>query len=253
MTTTSNSVALNYDYKGAPFVRVPGSNGVDTSDLSYDWRGAPFVAIAPNFATITPTLVDINHVDVELSTAVTVVGWEFLLDGVSALVTVTELSSTQFRLTTDLLRPGRTYYVRAFYSAGNSGLVAFSIPTNPSWINYNAYPLPFPMKLLESVTYMFGKELQYLGGVPVTHLTENYTALGTYMMVKSTLGFQQSGYVYVAGRKFYYGSKTQTALLELEGDDLYDNIPKGTKVTFDSKSVEPSDYTPGVIVTTVYS
>jgi len=46
VTISSNSVALNYNYKGSPFVRVPGSNGIDTTNLSYDWRGSPFVAVA---------------------------------------------------------------------------------------------------------------------------------------------------------------------------------------------------------------
>jgi hypothetical protein len=253
VSISSNSVALNYNYRGSPFVRVPGSNGIDTSTLSYDWRGSPFVAITPTFATITPTLVDINHVDVDLSAPVTVVSWEFLLDGENALVSVETISSTEFRLTTDLLRPGRTYYVRAVYSVGSSGLVPFSIPVSPPWINYNAYPLPFPMKLLESVTYMFGKELQYLGGVPVTHMTENYTALDTVITVKSTLGFQQSGYFYAAGRRFSYTSKTQTAFLGVSGDDVYNNMPKGTKVVFDSKSVLPSEETPGIIVTETFA
>lgn len=252
MSVSSNSVALNYNYKGSPFVRVPGSNGIDTSTLSYDWRGSPFVAVTPTYATITPTLVDINHVDVELSAPVTVVEWEFLLDGENALVSVATISSTEFRFTTDLLRPGRTYYVRAIYSVGSSGLVPLTIPTNPAWIDYNAYPLPFPMKLLESVTYMFGKELQYLGGVPVTHMTENYTAFGTVITVKSTLGFQPSGYFYAAGRRFSYTSKTQTAFLGVDGDNTYDNMPKGTRVTFDSKSVLPSDVTPGVVVTETF-
>lgn len=48
------TVSISYDYRGAPFVRVAGSESVDTESLSYDLRGSPFVAVPQIYTPPVP-------------------------------------------------------------------------------------------------------------------------------------------------------------------------------------------------------
>lgn len=182
-----------------------------------------------------------------LNNVFTVTGWSLTLDGEPVtIVSVANTSTTTWVLTTDTLRPGRTYVLEVTTDDPDSDTDDFAVPTTTPWIDYTKWPLPFPKKLLEATTYAFGKELQFLGGQPETVLAENYTAHTNYFRVGSTLGAQPSGSVMVGGRKFAYTSKTQTHLLGVTGDWTFENIPKGAKVVFSPKTALPSTWTPGV-------
>lgn len=112
--------------------------------------------------------------------------------------------------------------------------------------DYEEFPLPYPAKILEALTFLFGKESQHIGGVPVTHLLANYTAGDPYFYVKSTLGFPNSGTVRVNNRKFTYTSRTPQTFDGISGDWVYYNLPKGAYVVSVTADTAPADSVDGV-------
>lgn len=54
MTAQGNSIAINYDYNGSPFIQLPGNDTIDTSTLSYDLLGMPFITIAFSYVPPVP-------------------------------------------------------------------------------------------------------------------------------------------------------------------------------------------------------
>ncbi len=113
-------------------------------------------------------------------------------------------------------------------------------------VGYDEFPLPYPMKALESVTQTFGIESNHVGGVPATYLLSNYRAGDPYFRVKSTFRFPHGGTVLVHGRKFSFTSKTPETLDGLSGDWAYYNIPKGTRVFSVTEDIVPRAEAPGV-------
>jgi len=111
---------------------------------------------------------------------------------------------------------------------------------------YDRYPLPYPAKLLESMTYAMGEESRHMAGRVVTRLVQNYTANTATFDVRSTYRFPLSGYVTVMNRIFQYTSKSNTQLLGLTGDYTLYNLPKGAKVVLLTRYIVPPSKAPGV-------
>jgi hypothetical protein len=118
--------------------------------------------------------------------------------------------------------------------------------------DYEAWPLPFSKKLLESFLFAVSKELQYIGGSPATVLARNYTSGQYGFLVKSTLGFSQSGSLWVGNDLWYYTGKTVTSFFGLTTEYPFVNIPAGTAIRPNISGILPNNYTPGIINTTVY-
>lgn len=121
-----------------------------------------------------------------------------------------------------------------------------NISTGAFQPDYEEFPLPYPAKILETITFLFGKESQDLGGVPVTHLLANYTAGDPYFYVKSTLGFPDSGTVRVNNRKFTYTSRTPQTFDGIGGDWTLYNLPKGAYVVSVTSDILPDDTVDGI-------
>lgn len=98
---------------------------------------------------------------------------------------------------------------------------------------------PFGFKILEALTYAFGKELQLLGGAPETKTAFPFSYADPFIRVESTLGFPRAADVFVGGLRVRYTSKTEDRLILPEPFDAFVTIPRNTPVHLITASVTP--------------
>lgn len=98
---------------------------------------------------------------------------------------------------------------------------------------------PQGFKILEALTYAFGKELQFLGGGPKTRLVRPLTYLDPFMRVESTLGFPRAGTVFVGKTQVSYTSKTETKLYLAEPFPAFMTFNTHSPVTLITALVTP--------------
>lgn len=172
-----------------------------------------------------------------------IIGWEVVggPDGVPVTVNsfLDEGSGLYYLLITGMM-PGYAYYVVPDLGDGfKLTAIDFDIPAEAPFLDYSAFPLPYPAKLLEALTFAMGKEAQHTNGTSCTHLLGNYSANETSFYVKSTLDFPPYGTIRVLNRRFTYTSKTANSFDGLSGDFTAFNLPKGAKVFLVTREILP--------------
>lgn len=189
------------------------------------------------------TASSLETVEVVLDAPASVDSWTISGGPETVGVAILEASSTDdttWTLFVSGLLPGYTYSIECYVVGVLEDTIALVVGTGAPFIDYSAFPLPWPAKVLEALTFAFGKESQHMAGVPATHLLSNYTALDPYLYVKSTLGFPDAGSVRINGRTFQYTSRTPTAFNGVTGEFIYWNIPRGSRVVSVTRDIVPN-------------
>lgn len=124
---------------------------------------------------------------------------------------------------------------------------AYSIRTHlPSWTQRGAYRVEDEAidiykrgSNLEALTQSIGDALQVLNGRPTTGTTAEFTRGDSVLSVDSTLGFPETGALFIEGLRFTYTGKTLTSFTGVSADLLLArDILARRKVTLDVKSVK---------------
>jgi len=118
---------------------------------------------------------------------------------------------------------------------------------DPSPVEASEVTLPWPSNFVGSLGYAFGKELQYLGGVPVTIVRSNFYPEDTELLVVSTFGFPPSGEL--AGKfNLSYTGKTIDSFTGVSGIRP-DAVPTGARLRLVTKGILPPKYSklPGIV------
>jgi hypothetical protein len=98
---------------------------------------------------------------------------------------------------------------------------------------------PRGMKLLEAITYAFGKQLQYAMGVPACVLRADLGLFDTTMYVDSTIGFPDRGWLRVGELVLEYTSRTAQSFALRAASLVYPKISKGTSVYSEVSLITP--------------
>lgn len=120
---------------------------------------------------------------------------------------------------------------------------------DPLPVDASEVALPWPSNFVGALGYAFGKELQYLGGVPVTIVRSNFYPEDTELLLISTFGLPSSGEL--AGKfNVAYTGKTIDSLTGVSGVRP-DAIPTGARMRLVTKDILPPRYNkfPGIVST----
>jgi hypothetical protein len=85
-------------------------------------------------------------------------------------------------------------------------------------------------KLLEALTYAFGKQVQFAAGVPSCVLRADLGPFDTTVYVDSTIGFPAYGWVRIGERLLEYVSRTSQSFQLSAQSLVYPYVTKGTGV-----------------------
>lgn len=99
--------------------------------------------------------------------------------------------------------------------------------------------VPHGAKLLEAITYAFGKQLQHVSGSPVCTLRKDLGIFDTVLHVDSTLGFPSTGWVRLGELVLEYTSRTSQSLTLRTSALRYPMIRRGTLAYLDVTMITP--------------
>lgn len=91
-------------------------------------------------------------------------------------------------------------------------------------------PLSQGKKILEAITYAFGKQAQYTMGVPACVLRADLGSFDTVLYVDSTLGFPSRGWLRLGELTLEYISRTAQSFTLRQASLVYPQARKGTAV-----------------------
>lgn len=98
---------------------------------------------------------------------------------------------------------------------------------------------PYGMKVLEALTYAFGKQVQYTAGVPACVLKADLGLFDTQVYVSSTLGFPDTGWVRIGDTVLEYTSRTSQSFTLREPCLLYPKVHRGTVLYSEVTRITP--------------
>lgn len=99
--------------------------------------------------------------------------------------------------------------------------------------------VPNGAKVLEAITYAFGKQFQNLHGVPACVLKHDFGVFDTVMHVDSTLGFPSSGWLRLSELVLEYTSRTAQSFTLRQPALRYPSFPRGTPVYSEVRLLTP--------------
>lgn len=99
--------------------------------------------------------------------------------------------------------------------------------------------VPGGAKILEAITYAFGKQLQGLNGVPACTLRKDLGVFDEVLYVDSTLGFPSRGWVRLSELVLEYTSRTSQSLTLRAPALRYPMIRRGTMAYFEAPMLTP--------------
>jgi len=85
-------------------------------------------------------------------------------------------------------------------------------------------------KILEAMTYAFGKQVQCTSGVPSCALRADVGPFDTTVYVDSTIGFPERGWIRIGERVLEYGSRTSQSFQLTAQSLVYPYVTRGTAV-----------------------
>ena len=112
----------------------------------------------------------------------------------------------------------------------NTATIVYDVP---------AAPLAYGKKLLEAITYAFGKQAQFCGGMPSCVLRADVGLFDTVLYVDSTMGFPARGWVRVGERVLEYTSRTSQSFALKEAAFVYPKIARGTALYSEVNLITP--------------
>ena len=127
--------------------------------------------------------------------------------------------------------PLQSYTVSVYVPSVGVTLTAFIV--------WQAEAEPLGYKILEALTYAFGKQVQELGGVPCTHIINDLDIYDTIVQVKSTLGFPRIGWIRIGAMLVEYISKTSESFTLRTPALRYPIVQAGTRVLLAVEKITP--------------
>lgn len=100
-------------------------------------------------------------------------------------------------------------------------------------------PLRKGMKILEALTYAFGKQVQHYAGVPACLLRADLGPFDTVLYVESTLGFPNKGWVRIGEMVLEYTSRTAQSFTLRNPSLVYPKVRRGTAVYSEVSLITP--------------
>jgi len=94
-------------------------------------------------------------------------------------------------------------------------------------------------KVLEAITYAFGKQAQYTNGVPACALRADLGPFDTVLYVDSTLGFPAQGWVRIGELVLKYTSRTAQSFTLEQASLVYPKVRRGTAVYSEVTLITP--------------
>lgn len=94
-------------------------------------------------------------------------------------------------------------------------------------------------KILEAITYAYGKQIQDLAGQPSAKLTRDLGLFDTVAVVSSTLGFPPAGWLRIGSLVVEYTAKTTQSFTLLEPVVRYPIIAIGARITLMTDNLTP--------------
>lgn len=137
------------------------------------------------------------------------------------------------------LSPGESYTI----IADNAAVAGVPLAPGDKFFVFAALPqvaaVKANYKLLEAITWAMAEEMAYLAGRPETRTVDEFESDATVIPVESTLGFPESGSIWVAGKKYTYASITGSTFREVVPVAPYDGVPTSARswVALDLRSV----------------
>lgn len=98
---------------------------------------------------------------------------------------------------------------------------------------------PNGYKILEALTYAFGKQVQEIAGAPCTRIINNLEPFDTIVQVTSTLGFPRIGWIRIGAMLVEYVSKTSQSFTLRTPLLRYPVITAGTRVLLAVELITP--------------
>ena len=102
-----------------------------------------------------------------------------------------------------------------------------------------ADPLSNGKKVLEAITYAFGKQAQYTNGLPSCTLRADLGPFDTVLYVDSTLGFPAQGWARIGELVLKYTSRTAQSFTLEQASLVYPKVRKGTAVYSEVTLITP--------------
>jgi hypothetical protein len=113
--------------------------------------------------------------------------------------------------------------------------------TNTATVTYEvpADTVPRGMKVLEVITYAFGKQVQYAMGLPSCLLKADLGPFDTVLYVDSTLGFPPRGWVRVGELLLEYVSRNAQSFTLRAASLVYPKVRRGTAAYSEVSLITP--------------
>jgi hypothetical protein len=108
--------------------------------------------------------------------------------------------------------------------------IAYEVPADP---------LSPGKKVLEAITYAFGKQVQFTAGVPASLLRADVGPFDTVLYVDSTLGFPPRGWLRLGELVLEYTSRTAQSFTLRQASLVYPKVRKGTAVYSEVTLITP--------------
>ena len=163
------------------------------------------------------------------------------------VVSVTDNGSTGTLHTLKLglwpsLGPGQTYTITAPFAAHlNNELLVDNYQKFTASTSIETKLNTFPIGILRSLTLAFGEVCQKFSGRPSTRLAKDMAQGDTYLLVESTLGFPDSGDLFLQGREATYTSKTDGSFIGVTFNiPPRAGFPTGERVTLNARTIFPA-------------
>jgi hypothetical protein len=102
-----------------------------------------------------------------------------------------------------------------------------------------ADPLSFGKKVLEAVTYAFGKQAQYSYGTPSCALRADVGLFDTVLYVDSTLGFPARGWLRLGEHSLEYTARNAQSFTLKEPVLIYPKVRRGTALYSEVHLITP--------------
>lgn len=99
--------------------------------------------------------------------------------------------------------------------------------------------VPPGKKLLEAITYAFGKQVQYTAGVPSCLLRADLGTFDTVLYVDSTIGFPERGWLRLGELVLEYTSRTAQSFTLKDPSLIYPKARRGSAVYSEVNLITP--------------
>jgi hypothetical protein len=185
----------------------------------------------------TPTVLVINNELLQVTSAVPPDSASLTTSDPWAPAYVVDIDGSSFSTTP--LTPGGSYTL-VLVILGSEVLIPFTVPIgveDPDGFIV-AQKEPRVWGVLEALTWAISKELQFIGGRPASRTTHDLAIGDTILRVNSTLGYPESGFIFLEGLMLEFTSKTDTAF-ELVPTFRAQAIPQGSLVVSKTNSIPP--------------